>query len=81
MNQIKCDPHGVKMAENLRTFASLIESGEITSIAVCMTYEPGSESAVGSSFWTDDETGSLFSLVGAVRVLDARIVQAFGVDW
>ena len=80
MNQIKCDPHGVKMAENLRTFAAMVEAGEITAVGICYTYALGSDPAMGSGFWRDDDNGSLFALVAAVHVLAARVDKAFGID-
>jgi hypothetical protein len=68
------------MANRLRALAAYVEAGEITGVAVCTTYLPTDESSMGSMFWTAADTGNLFSLVGAVHVLAARIVHEYGVD-
>jgi hypothetical protein len=80
MSQIQCNPTGVEFAENLRTLAELIERGEVTGIAVCVSYPAeDNDRAMGSSFWVDPKHGDLLRLVGATHLLAARVTHGFGV--
>jgi hypothetical protein len=62
------DAPGVDTAEQLRTYADLIEEGAVVGGDLCVPYASSDARAVGHGFW--------FASVAAVRVLVNRLLRA-----